>query len=287
LENEQYYLDRIQELEKQVTQKDEFIYLIVHDLKTPLAVIASALQTLDLVCKHEMPDKAKKFLNTIKQNINRQIRLVNNLLDITRLHAGHIKLSNRNCDIVSTTQYIVNSVQTYAQQKNITLKFKAMFPSKTTFIDEEKYERSLLNLLSNAIKFTPSGKSINVSITTKIHKQAELLSVSIKDEGIGIPKDKQSIIFERFGQSDTELSRHAEGTGLGLHLVKLFVNALGGEINLKSEEGKGSNFILYLPLVQSDVPDEITEYHQMRNQPFNHNNRILEAAAIEFSDTHY
>jgi two-component system sensor histidine kinase/response regulator len=138
-------------------------------------------------------------------------------------------------------------------------------------LDEQKYERILLNLISNAIKFTPPGKSIEVCLST----ENEWLKVEVSDTGIGIPEKKQDMIFERFGQVDSSLSRQAEGTGIGLYLVKSFVTLLGGEITLVSEEGLGSSFTVYLPLktdlsrTDEDNPlDDKVEY----------------AASLEFSD---
>jgi len=111
-------------------------------------------------------------------------------------------------------------------------------------IDDEKYERILLNLLSNAIKFSP----IKGNIYVNIEENDGLVSITVKDEGPGIPEDKQKVIFERFGQVNNSLTRESEGTGIGLYIVKLLVNALGGEINLESKVGQGSAFKVILPI---------------------------------------
>lgn len=271
-------------LENAMKLKNEFLYLITHEFKTPLAVISSALQTMDLVCKEQMPIKANKFLDAIRQNTNRQLRLVNNLLDITRLNAGHIKLNKNNFDIVYVTQSIVKSVEMYAQMKKITVAFKSNFTKKEILIDEEKFERILLNLLSNALKFTPNGKSINVTLTSKKYKNKSMICINVQDEGIGIPKDRQEHIFERFGQADTTLSRHAEGTGIGLHLVKLLVNAFDGCVTVESEEGVGSTFTILLPATKAKHLDEMEQCHEVSSQFMSNNHRIVQAALIEFSD---
>lgn len=182
-------------LENAMKLKDEFLYLITHEFKTPLAVINSALQAMDLLCKQQMPAKADRFINIIKQNTNRQLRLVNNLLDIVRINAGHIKLNRNNFDIVFLTQVIVDSVQIYAQQKKIKLDFSTRLHKKEIYIDEEKFERILLNLLSNALKFTSGGKSINVHLFPARYKSRSMVCISVADEGIGIPEDKQDYIF--------------------------------------------------------------------------------------------
>jgi len=120
-------------------------------------------------------------------------------------------------------------------------------------IDDEKYERILLNLLSNAIKFSP----IKGNIYVNIEENDGLVSITVKDEGPGIPEDKQKVIFERFGQVNNSLTRESEGTGIGLYIVKLLVNALRGEIKLESKLGQGSAFKVILPIEiveEEDLP---------------------------------
>lgn len=286
--NKQEYLVKIEREKKEALEasmklKDEFLYLITHEFKTPLAVMSSALQTMDLIYKDNIPQKAKKYLNTIKQNINRQIRLVNNLLDITRINSGSIKLNYGNYDIVYLTKSIVNSIQPIAQQKGIVVNFSTTFESKEIGIDEEKMERILLNLLSNALKFTPSYKTININLTTKKYKNKNMVYISIQDEGIGIPKDKQTHIFERFGQVNTSLSRQAEGTGIGLHLVKLFVHVLGGIITLESEEGKGSTFTVKIPASKVKQIEDQTNLKENKLL-LQGEGRLIQTAEIELSD---
>ncbi len=274
-------------LENTIKFKDEFLYMITHEFKTPLTVIKSALQTMDLLCKNQMPEKANKFIKSIKQNANRQLRLVNNLLDITRITSGNIKLNMGVYDIVYLTQSIVNSISTYTEQKGVNLTLTSAYIRKEILVDEEKFERIFLNILSNALKFTPSGKSIKIYIGEKTHKNKKMVSISIKDEGIGIPKGKQKHIFDCFGQADTSLSRQAEGTGIGLHLVKLFIDAMGGDVILKSKEGKGSTFTLLfsdgntMPLDMTAVNSE----NQRKQVP--KDSRVIESVAAEFSDIYF
>lgn len=273
-------------IEAAMKLKDEFIYLITHEFKTPIAVISSVLQTIESLLKADVSERLGRYLNMIKVNTNRQLRLVNNLLDITRLNSGHLKLNKQCADIVYITNSIVNSVGLYARQKQISLSFTSDLIKKDIDIDEEKFERIMLNLLSNALKFTPNGKGICVLLSAKRHKNKNFVSVSVKDEGIGIPKNKQRVIFDRFGQADTSLSRQAEGTGLGLHLVNLLVEALNGEILLKSEPGEGSTFTLLLPAIKSRFKDK-EQCNQINNQLISKNDRIIQSASIEFSDIYF
>lgn len=270
--------DKNDVLTESLQLKNDFLYLITHEFKTPLAVIKSAIQTMEIICKKDMTDKAVKYLNTITQNVNRQIRLVNNLLDITKINSGNINLHSDVYDIVFLTRSIVNSVQSIARLKKIDLNFITEIISKEIFIDEEKFERILLNLLSNAIKFTRQDKSINVSLYMGKYKSKNVVCISVQDQGIGIPQDKQAHIFERFGQANTSMSREAEGTGIGLYLVKLFVMIMGGHILLESKEGEGSNFIVMFPIVKAKKTVIKEE------GPLNIENRLIQVKTIEMSD---
>lgn len=218
-----------------------------------------------------------ELIKSIKQNTFRQLRLVNNLLDITSLKSGRLKLKMKN-NIVLLTKMIVESVRLYVEQKNIKLFFKTNVDSKIIAVDEEKYERILLNLLSNAIKFTSDGGELIVSI--KEDKLLNTVAISVIDNGIGIPKEKHKLIFERFGQVESSLSRQAEGTGIGLSLVKLLVDALEGTINLKSELDIGSTFEVILP---------VKEYMENEENELclDADTRLINAINVEFSDIYF
>lgn len=264
--------EKNESLEKALEMKDDFLSLISHEFRTPLNVVISAIQTLNLIYAHEMTDKVKEYLWIVKQNTNRQLRLVNNLLDITRANAGSIKVHKKNIDIIFLTKVIVESVYEFSSQKGVNITFMSSFTEKIIAIDDEKYERIILNLLSNAIKFTPKGKDITVSI----YSVDENLCIDVKDNGIGIPQDKLDIIFDRFGQVDSLLSRQAEGSGIGLSLVKKLVEALEGRIYVKSKVGKGSTFTILLP-------DERVIEEQSK-ELVDLDNHLVQTINIEFSD---
>lgn len=267
-------IEKNQLLEKMILMKDEFLSTISHEFKTPLNVINSAIQAMELLCKDELSIRAKKYIRNIRQNSFRQLRLVNNLLDITRAQAGKLKIYKMNLDIVFITKAIVESVANYAKQKGIKLSFVTAIGRKIIGIDEEKYERILLNLLSNAIRYTPEGKRV----TVRLSSEKCYVRIVVKDDGVGIPEDKHLEIFERFGQAENSLTRQAEGTGIGLSLVKQLVHALGGEISVKSKEGKGSSFILLLPNQRVDEGAADKELKELTD------NRLVQSIAIEFSD---
>jgi PAS domain S-box-containing protein len=262
-------------LEKALIMKDEFISLISHEFKTPLNVIYSAVQLIESVYFNKIPERVQELMGNIKQNTFRQLRLSNNLLDITRMNSGITKLNRRNVDIVFLSKVITQSVEPYTNQKNIKIAFKSNLSSKIISIDEEKYERIILNILSNAMKFTESGGEITVTLNE--NKKSNCVQIKIADTGIGIPEDKQDIIFERFGQVDSNLSRQAEGTGIGLSLVKLLVNILEGTIKVESKLGMGSTFIISFP-IKKEVVDSYSEVC------FDVENRLVSETKVEFSD---
>lgn len=261
-------------LEKALEMKDEFLSLVSHEFRTPINVISTAIQALNYIYGNELSDKVKEYLGTIRQNTFRQLRLVNNLLDISRANAGRIKINKKNIDIVFLTKAITESVYDYAAQKGVMVSFSSSFKRKVIGIDDEKYERIILNLISNAIKFTPEGKSISVNLRSMKDK----VCIEVKDSGIGIPQDKIDIIFDKFGQVDSSLSRQAEGTGIGLSLVKMFVKALDGSISVKSKVGKGSTFTVMFP------NEKVVEEENSVKMENLMNNRLIEVTNVEFSD---
>ncbi|MBP7176475.1 MAG: PAS domain-containing protein [Thermoclostridium sp.] len=266
--------EKKENLEKAIAIKDDFLTLISHEFKTPLTVIGSAIQALELFCGKELSDKARRYISIIKQNSLRQLRLVSNLLDITRGSADQIRFYKKNIDIVSVTRLLTDSVKIYAAQKNLQLSFDADIGTKMFFIDEEKYERVILNILSNAIKFTPKGKSIRVNL----HYEDGYVDISVRDEGVGIPKEKLAVIFERFGQVENSLSRQAEGSGIGLYLVKMFVEKMGGCISAYSIPFEGTTFLVRLPEMSEEANIRENEHDELDNK------RIISMMNIEFSD---
>jgi signal transduction histidine kinase len=174
----------------------------------------------------------------INQNCTRLLKLINNTLDISKAEAGFLKLNYSVFDIVFVTESISSSVNFYAKSKGIRLIFDTNEEEILVKLDKDKYEKIILNLLSNAIKFTSEGKEIMVIVYSD-HKE---VSIKVKDKGIGIPQDKISTIFDRFEQVNNSLSRNSEGTGLGLALVKEFVEMMKGKIEVKSKLGEGTEF---------------------------------------------
>ncbi|MDU1320360.1 MAG: ATP-binding protein [Clostridium botulinum] len=235
-------LNESREYNKLIT---EFLSNISHELKTPLNVIFTAVQLLGFYEKDVDYEKQDKYLKLIKQNCYRLMKLINNLLDTTKLDSGYLKLNLVNYNIVSLIEEITLSVTSYAESKGINIIFDTNVEEKIIAVDTDKIERIILNLLSNSIKFTNPGGNIFVNIKDS----GEYVYIHVKDTGVGIPSDKLESIFERFFQIDKTLKKNKEGTGIGLHLVKSFVEMHKGEVTITSELGKGTEFIIKLPAI--------------------------------------
>lgn len=227
--------------------KNEFFSNISHEFRTPINVLLSTLQLINLKQQNNQagsnPFDVEKYTNIMKQNCYRLLRLSNNLIDISKIDSGFFEINPSNCNVVGIIEEITLSVAEYMKDKGISLQFDTDVEEKVVSIDAEKIERIMLNLLSNAIKFTEDQGSIFVNIKDK----GDSIEVSVKDTGIGIPEDKLSIIFERFRQVNSSLTRSHEGSGIGLSLVKNLVELHGGSIRVDSEYGKGAEFIFTLP----------------------------------------
>jgi two-component system, cell cycle sensor histidine kinase PleC len=257
--------------------KTEFFSNITHELKTPIAVILSAIQLMEQmrVSQDFGETSSSKHLKTIKQNCYRLLRLVNNILDVTRADSAYTRLNPINSNIVNLVEEITQSVGPFAEQKGIKIEFASQVEEIITAVDVDKVERIVLNLLSNAIKFTDSGGIISVNVSEKNNK----VLLSVKDTGTGIPKNMHSAIFERFRQANNSLSKDSQGSGIGLSLVKTFVELHNGAISLNSEVNKGSEFIIELPI---RLCQESTS--QMVEKTNDYQNKIIQAVTVEFSD---
>lgn len=182
-------------------------------------------------------DKDKsKYLKMMQQNCFRLLRLVNNIIDITKIDANYYEIKLQNYDIVKLIREITQSVAEYAVSKSVAITFESHLDEKIMACDPDAIERIILNLLSNAIKFTPTGGNIWV----KVNENNQRLIISVKDNGIGIPLHKQKAIFDRFQQVDRSLTRQSEGSGIGLSLVKALVEKHNGDITVNSQLDQGS-----------------------------------------------
>jgi signal transduction histidine kinase/DNA-binding response OmpR family regulator/ligand-binding sensor domain-containing protein len=229
---------------------------IAHEFRTPLTVIQG------------MSDQARKYfqqsailefdqsIKAIQRNGQQLLKLINQMLDLSRLDADQLQLNLIQDDIVTYLQYILESFHSYAGHKNIRLLFKPEVDQLIVDFDPDKLMHIISNLLSNAIKFTPDGGIVTVKVSVSDN---ETLSLKVQDSGIGIPPEHQAYIFDRFYQIDNSSTRAGEGTGIGLSLTKELVELMQGSISLDSETGRGSTFTVHLPINRS-APTGKTTY---------------------------
>ncbi|WP_052356783.1 ATP-binding protein [[Clostridium] dakarense] len=258
--------------------KNEFFANISHEFKTPINIILGTMQLLEKrVNKEEILYNNEYNLNnhikSIKQNSYRLLRLVNNLIDMTRIDTGFYELNLGNHNIINIIEEITLSVAEYIEGKGINLIFDTNSEESIIACDPDKIERIILNILSNAIKYTNKNGEIKVDI--KIIK--DKVAVSIKDNGVGISKEKLPFIFDRFRQGDNVLTRRCEGSGIGLSLVKSLIEMHEGNIYVESKVGHGTEFIFELPI-------RIVEENDYKISESNFNQSKIEKCNIEFSD---
>jgi signal transduction histidine kinase len=244
----------IEEIEKQNELKSQFFITISHELKTPLNIILGSIQLIDKMDKTNVDrfnSKLNKYLGISKQNSYRLLRLINNLIDLNKIEGNHMMVKLNNADIISTIEDITLSVVEYAKIKKLELIFDTELEEKIMAFDADKIERIMLNLISNSIKFTNPGGRIEVNV----YERNGSILISVKDTGIGIPKDMQKNVFNHFVQVDTTLQRKVEGSGIGLSIVKSLVEFHGGCININSNYTEGSEFIVELPITLIENED--------------------------------
>ncbi len=262
--------------------KGEFFSNISHEFKTPLNIILTTMQLINSNIEKERisADKGvalKRYMNSIKQNSYRLLRLVNNLIDITKIDAGYYKLQLENHNIVNVVEDITISVAQYVENKGIELIFDTEIEEEIIACDPDKIERIMLNLLSNAIKYTKVNGRIEVYLGIEDGK----VFISVMDNGEGIENEKVDLVFNRFIQVDDTSERRYEGSGIGLSLVKSLIEMHGGNINVTSKVGEGTKFTFYLPI-------RIVEMEEGEKDHVPHKSEMIsskvEKCNIEFSD---
>jgi two-component system sensor histidine kinase ChiS len=275
IEKSEKKVEELMELDK---LKSEFMANISHELRTPLNVICSTLQLIASLDKSKTigENKMINYFKIMNQNSLRLLRLINNLIDSTKIDSGYLSLDMKNNNLVYFIEDIAQSVAEYIKSKGISLIFDTEVEEKIMAFDMDKIERIILNILSNAVKFTGEGGTIWINI----YDFDDKAKISIKDSGIGIPQDKLESIFERFVQVDKSLTRNREGSGIGLSLVKSLVEMHRGTIYAESEFGHGSEFIIELPVTFIGEPEDqaIDELYKEDSSKY------IERICIEFSD---
>jgi len=254
LEQERKEVERLRELD---SLKIKFLTNLSHEFRTPISLILAPVEKL---LSESKENQRNGQLSMVKRNARRLLNLVNQLLDFRKMEEQELRLHKSEGEIISFIRDATDAFFDLAERKQITLAFNSSIENLHVLFDHDKIERILFNLLSNAFKFTPSGGRVSVELQ-KVPLQEEdskvLLELKVKDSGIGIPKDKQEIIFERFFQNETSTSIINQGTGIGLSITKEFAKMHGGEVLVESEPGLGSCFTVRLQLSSSKILEQV------------------------------
>ncbi len=222
--------------------KSAFLANMSHEIRTPMNGIlgfSELLKNSDLTGEEQ-----QEYIGIIEKSGARMLNIINNIIDISKIEAGQMKVDIRSTNINELTEYIYNFFKPEVESKGMNLAVKNSLKSEESdiYTDHEKVYAIFTNLVKNAIKYSNNG-----SIEFGYHKNGEFLECFVTDTGIGIPEDRQAVIFERFVQADISDMQARQGAGLGLAITKAYVEMLNGKIWLQSEPGKGSTFYFTIP----------------------------------------
>lgn len=253
LEAQHEHVERInQQLQQENQYKSDFLAIVSHELRTPLT---SILAFTDLMSTSipETDTRVRRQLDEVEKNGQTLLEMVNNILETARIQAGSEKLNLEVVDVGDVVNMVEETNSALAEKKGITLTTKIDSNLPLIVSDWEKVRRILVNLVSNAIKFTNDGGAVEIAAQ---RADESFIRLKVTDNGIGIPQDKQALVFERFTQENMSTQRRYGGSGLGLSLVRELAEMLGGSVSLTSEQGVGSTFEVLLP-VEFDVSDSV------------------------------
>lgn len=267
-------LEELDSIKMQYEVKDNFLTTISQNLRNPIKTISTANNLLENNNSKYQSNHIHNYNELVKRNCYRLERLINNMNELVEIEKGLYSMEYVNCDIVKFLRDMINTTNKYLEDKGIEIDFKSNINKKIIQIDVDKFERIILNLLSNAIKFSDKGSPILVSI----YSDDKYINISVEDKGMGIPKDKLNFIFTKFAQVDKTLTRNAEGSGVGLSIVKKLTELHGGKINVESKEGQGSKFTI--SLLNGNIKSK-------KNNILNKLNMDNEKMHIEFADIYF
>lgn len=252
------------DLERADRLKSEFLASMSHELRTPLTAILGFSSALKQQYFGSLNSKQHQYVSLIHESGKHLLDLINDLLDLSKIEAGKTELYLERVSVQAICNQCLQMIQPSADKKRIALSLELDSRTSDVFVDERRMCQMALNLLSNAVKFTPEGGQVKLSSRlaygreleqetrpdrSPVNPETSYLCLEVKDTGIGIPKEKQFLLFQPFRQIDGSLSRQHEGTGLGLVLTKRLAELHGGTVSLESEAGLGASFRIWLPIL--------------------------------------
>jgi len=260
--------------------KNRFFANVSHEFRTPLALTIGPLEDALNNEYGDVSDKLRKPLQVMLRNSRRLLRLINQLLDISKLEAGEMKLQLQSCSMSEYFRAMSQSFVPYAERKQINFITDTTQSEIQLAIDKEKIEKIINNLLSNAFKFTPEGGRIKLSLQIITEDKMQSIRICVKDSGPGMDKAELDKIFDRFYQVDGSSTREHEGTGIGLSLVKELVDLHNGEIGVTSDLGFGSEFTVTLP-IQGNTQHSKSEVNFLDDRTGQATSTDIEMASID------
>ena len=246
-------LERLQELSR---LKSNFLATVSHELRTPLTSVIGYSEMLLAGLAGDLNDEQKDYLKTILEKGESLLRLISSILDLSRIEARGVQLVRKSTPVEEIVTAAMESVLPQSLKKNLQLTSDLSPSLKSVVVDGDKIRQCVVNLLSNSVKFTPAGGNVVVQAGLAERPPSSAgpfgssgyFQISVTDNGIGIPSELQGKVFETFFQADSSASREYGGAGLGLSIVKSYVEAHGGEVAVRSEAGKGSTFTMIIPI---------------------------------------
>lgn len=221
--------------------KSSFLATMSHELRTPMnGVIGMA----DLLCDAGLPREYQGYAETIRNSAEALLGILNDILDLSKLDAGQVKLSPVDFDPQACIEAVLKLLSPQADARHLTVSLQNKGLPSCINMDDSRLRQILLNIIGNALKFTETG---GVTVRTKVDERSKTLLIEVEDTGIGIPQDRLSTIFDSFAQADTNTTRQFGGTGLGLTISRKLADAMGGTIGVRSVQGTGSCFSISLP----------------------------------------
>ncbi len=228
--------------------KSNFFANISHELRTPLTLLLSPMESMLQGEAGHLDDSQRDLISSMHRNGQKLLKLINNLLDFSKLEAGRMVLSYREVDLIAYVRELASAFDSAARQVGLELRVESNRPRIRASVDVEKMEKIVLNLISNAFKFTLSG-----GIFIAVNEENEDIEIRVRDTGIGIPVEKLEAVFERFTQIDGSTSRRYEGTGIGLSLARELAQLHQGTLHAVVPDGGGSEFIVRIPRYPPEI----------------------------------
>jgi signal transduction histidine kinase len=230
--------------------KSEFVSIVAHQLRTPLAGIKWTLDMLISGDLGSLSAEQKTFLLKIHEGNERMIRFVNDLLSINRIEMGRLEYNFTSLNLQHVAESVLLDIYPLANKKQIEINFRGKgLKIPQVAADPEKIRVAFQNILENAVKYTPVGGHI----TMELRNRGNEVLTTISDDGIGMPKEEQKGVFNRFYRAPSAVKMQTEGSGLGLYLVKAIVEAHGGKVWFDSDKGKGTTFYFSIPVPRKDA----------------------------------